>query len=485
MNSSINNDETLPASTPQDENGQPESFPPSDESLANPVIEEMIVPEKAHPRRRGCARVWVLWTLIALLLLCTIAGLSGWGGYRAGNQMRQEEALQATRGIARTQFAMAMQDIDAGRYGLLPTRLASFQQWSPDQRDISADIALELQVQFELAQTDVQEKRYEAARLRLEWIIEWNPGFPGVTDLLAEAIYQMTITATPTLAPTPTPVPATPTPDLRGVEALYSDGQQAILGGNWTVAIETLLTLRQHDVNYNAVQVDDLLYVAYRYRGMDKIKGSGKTDPTITSVDLEGGMYDLKLAEGFGPLDSDALKYRRWAQWYIAGSSFWNVDWKRVVDYFALVANEAPYLVDVNNWPAIERYRYALIKYGDHLAAMGDCAGASEQYQKALDLGPNPALEPSATAVAEECGPSAPVETPITPATESPSVATETSPWEPSPTSPPVPATAQPTPTATSTVPSPQDTPTTTPEPPQDTPTSSPPPSKPSETSTP
>jgi predicted negative regulator of RcsB-dependent stress response len=495
MNPSTNN-ETLPVNAPQAENVQPESIPPSEETPANPIIEEMIVSEKAHPRRRGCARVWVLWTLIALLLLCIIAGLSGWGGYRAGNQMRQEEARQATRGSAQTQFAMAMQDIDAGRYRLLPTRLASFQQWPPDQRDISADVALELQVQFELAQTDVQEKRYEAARLRLEWIIEWNPGFPGVTDLLAEAIYQMSITATPTLAPTPTPVPATATPDLRGVETLYSDAQQAIIGGNWTVAIETLLTLRKHDENYNAVQVDDLLYVAYRYRGLDKIEGSGKTDPTITNVDLEGGIYDLKLAEGFGPLDNEALKYRRWAQWYIAGSSFWNVDWKRAVDYFALVENEAPYLMDVNNWPAIERYRYALIKYGDHLAAMGDCAGASEQYQKALDLGPNPALEPTATAVAEECGPSAPVETPITPATEPPPVATETSPWEPSPTSPSVPATAQPSPTLTATVPplqdtptytpeSPQETPTATSEPLQETPTSSPPPSKPSVTPTP
>ena len=221
-------------------------------------------------------------------------------------------------------------------------------------------------------------------------------------------MYQMSITATPTLAPTPTPVPATPTPDTRGIEKLFSDAQQAYLGGNWTLAIETLLTLRKRDANFNAVQVDDMLFVALRYRGLDKIKGSGKTDPTITQVDLEGGMYDLKLAENFGPLDVDALKYRRWAQWYIAGSSFWNVDWKRVVDYFALVASEAPYLVDVNNWPAIERYRYALIKYGDQLAAAGDCAGASEQYQKALALGPNPDLEPTATAVVSGCGPGEP-----------------------------------------------------------------------------
>lgn len=418
--------------------------------------------------------MWVVWTLIALMLLCAIAALSGWGGYRAGNQMRQEEARQATRGVAQTQFAMAMQDIDAGQFRFLPTRLASFQQWPPDQRDLSPEIELELQVQFELAKSDAQQKRYEAARARLEWIIEWNPGFPGVTDLLADTLYQMSITATPTLAPTPTPVPATPTPDLRGVEMLYSDSQQALLGGNWTVAIETLLTLRKRDVTYKAVQVDDMLYVAYRNRGLDKIKGAGKTDSTITEVDLEGGMYDLKLAEVYGPLDADSLKYRRWAQWYIAGASFWNVDWKRAVDYFALVENEAPYLVDVNGWPAIERYRYALIQYGDQLVVLGDCAGGSEQYQKALDLGPNPTLEPTATAAASGCGPSQPQMTPETPVEETPLAATSTSPWESSPTpTPTAPSQATSSPTAQPL----QETSTFTPESPQATPTYTPPPS--------
>jgi hypothetical protein len=464
------NDETRPVSTTPDESGQTKPVSPSAESAPTPVIEEMIVSDKVKPKRRGCARVWVFWTLIALMLLCVIAGLSGWGGYRAGNQRRLQEERQATRGMAQTQFAVAMLEIDAGRYRLLPTRLASFRQWPADQREISAEVALELQVQFELAQTDVQEKRYEAARQRLEWIIEWNPGFPGVTDLLAEAMYQMSITATPTLAATPTPVPATPTPDTRGIEKLFSDAQQAYLGGNWTLAIETLLTLRKRDANFNAVQVDDMLFVALRYRGLDKIKGSGKTDPTITQVDLEGGMYDLKLAENFGPLDVDALKYRRWAQWYIAGSSFWNVDWKRVVDYFALVASEAPYLVDVNNWPAIERYRYALIKYGDQLAAAGDCAGASEQYQLVLALGPNPDLEPTATAVVSGCGPVEP-EITVEPGVETPLVVT---PAEATPTLPPAPPTAEPSPTPSVTTPPPEATPTNTLPPPESTPTTSP-----------
>lgn len=475
------NDETRPVIIPPDESDLPEPAPSADESAPNPVIEEMIVSSKAKPRRRGCARTWVLWTLVALALLCGIAGLSGLGGYRAGNRLRLQAEQQATRGMAQTQFAVAMLEIDAGRFRLLPTRLASFRDWPAEQREISPEVALELQVQFELAQSDVNEKRYEAARARLEWIIEWNPGYPGVTDLLAEAIYQMTITATPTLAPTPTPVPATPTPDTRDIEMMFSDAQQAYLGANWTLAIETLLTLRKRDPNYNAVQVDDMLYVSLRYRGLDKIKGSGATDPTITGVDLEGGMYDLKLAENFGPLDVDALKYRRWAQWYIAGVSFWNVDWKRALDYFGPLSNEAPYLVDVNNWPSIERYRYALIKYGDQLAAAGDCAGASEQYQKALALGPNPALEPTATAVASGCGSQEEGITPE-PAGETPLVVT---PADATPTLPPEPATAEPTPTLPPTVPLPEATPTNTQPPPEATPTNTSAPPEPTATTSP
>ena len=488
----MNNDETRPVSTAApDESGKTEPTSPAAGEAANPQPEHTLQTRITGTLRKGCSRIWVVWALIALVLLCSIAALSGFGGYRAGNQMRQDSARKATAAIAQTQFAMAMQDIDAGRLRLVPTRLASFRQWPSDQRLLSPEVQMELQVQFELAQGDLHEKRYEAARARLEWIIEWNPGFPGVTDLLAETLYQMSITATPTLAPTPTPIPPTPTPDLRGVEALFSDSQKALLGGNWTVAIETLLTLRKRDATYKAVQVDDMLYVAYRYRGLDEIKGNGKTDPTITQVDLEGGMYDLRLAENYGPLDVDALKYRRWAQWYVAGASFWNVDWKRAVDYFALVANEAPYLVDVNRWPAIERYRYALIKYGDQLTAGGDCPGASEQYQKALDLGPNPTLEPTATAVAGGCVTPPPPEATNTPALETPTAGTATSPWEPSATSQPGPATVTPTPTLPSqatptfTPQTPVATPTSTPETPQATPTSTATPPNPTDTSTP
>jgi hypothetical protein len=78
-------DETRPVSTTPDESRQPEPVSTSTESAPTPIIEEMIVSDQAKPKRRGCARVWVFWTLIALMLLCVIAGLSGWGGYRAGN----------------------------------------------------------------------------------------------------------------------------------------------------------------------------------------------------------------------------------------------------------------------------------------------------------------------------------------------------------------------------------------------------------------
>jgi len=75
-------DETLPLPIPPDDSAPNQPAPPQAVvSTATLPIEEMIVPEATSPKRKGCARAWIAWTLIALVLLCAIAGLSGGGGY--------------------------------------------------------------------------------------------------------------------------------------------------------------------------------------------------------------------------------------------------------------------------------------------------------------------------------------------------------------------------------------------------------------------
>ena len=85
----------------------------------------------------------------------------------------------------------------------------------------ATQIALQVDEQFVLGVQDMEARRFDLARQRFEYVIRYNPNYPGVTDKLAEVLLSMNSTATPTVAPTPT---VTPTPDTRGVEELLLPG---------------------------------------------------------------------------------------------------------------------------------------------------------------------------------------------------------------------------------------------------------------------
>lgn len=257
----------------------------------------------------------------------------------------------------------------------------------------STQVAGTLQQQYDLAVQEINEKNYERARQRLEYIIQADPGFPGVTEKLAEVIMQLTTTATPTLAPTPV---MTPTPDLRGAEELYTQAQQYLYNSDWTNAIDTALTLRKNNIDYQPVLVDDIIYTALLNRGKDKI---------LKNLDLEGGIYDLTLAERFGPLDAESKSYLTFSRLYITGASFWELDWSQAVYYFAQVAPSLPNLTDNSGYSANERYRLALINYGAQLANKKDWCQAAEQYSTALSLGAASAeVTDSYNDVLQKCG---------------------------------------------------------------------------------
>lgn len=239
----------------------------------------------------------------------------------------------------------------------------------------STQIAGTLQQQYDLAIEEIQKKNYERARQRLEYIVQADSAFPGVTEKLAEVIMQLSVTATPTFTPTPE---MTPTPDLRGAEELYTQAQQYLYNSDWTKAIDTALTLRKNNIDYQPVLVDDILYTALLNRGKDKI---------LKELDLEGGIYDLTLAERFGPLDSESKSYLTFSRLYITGASFWELDWGQAVYYFAQVAPSLPNLTDNSGYSANERYRLALIKYGAQLANKKEWCQAADQYGIAISLG--------------------------------------------------------------------------------------------------
>jgi tetratricopeptide (TPR) repeat protein len=393
----------------------------SDQNLADtqpvqpPRLEQSKPPrQKIKPKRRFA---WVWWVLFSAVAFSGMAFLGGMGGYQ--NAQEQFSLLKATQGAQTLveQYTLGVQELGTGQYDL--------------------------------------------ARQRFEYVLAHDPGFPGATDKMAEVMQILYATATPTMRP-PTPT-LTPTRDLRPVQDLLSQAKSDFASGDWDGVVNTLVSLRQVDPKYQVVEVDRLLYLTLRNRGVDKIKKESN---------LEGGIYDLALAERFGPLDSEAENYRNLARIYMIGSSFWEAYPEQAVYYFRQVASAAPYLRDASGWTATERYRGALMQYGDQLAKSGDWCGAQDQYEQAISIRADASIQATAAYSALQCSP--PTETPP-PITDTPTftptlTATLTPTWLPSET-PTTPAVISPTPTNTSApvvteVPLPSDTPTPSETPP-------------------
>jgi len=226
-------------------------------------------------------------------------------------------------------------------------------------------VAKSLGEQFALVQQDFDAGRYDVARQRLEYILQQDASYPGAAAKLADVLVKQSITPTPVPTDTPT---ITPTPDLRSQEAIFAQAQQQAQDKDWTGLLGSLDSLRKADPTYKVIQVDGWYYTALRNRGVDQIMGQGAYAKT---TNMEGGIYDLTLAERFGPLDGYADGLRNFARMYITGSSFWDVNWPQAVNYFRQVAQFAPNLRDASNVTAAQRLYDALLKYGDQVSANG------------------------------------------------------------------------------------------------------------------
>ncbi len=277
-------------------------------------------------KKSSRAGVW-----ISLLLLVAALGLGGMAGYSRGISERINAKSTLVSQQLGDQYALVQKDIDAGRYGV--------------------------------------------ARQRLEFIIGQDASYPGATDKLAEILVQQAITPSPVPTETAT---LTPTPDLRSQEAIYAQAQQQLDAKEWTALMGSLDSLRKADPTYKAALVDGMYYIALRNRGMDQILGAG----AYPTTNMEGGIYDLTLAERFGPLDGYADGLRSFTRMYIIGASFWDVNWPQAVDYFRQVTQYTPNLRDSSNVTATQRLNQALLRYGDQVAG----SAKAKDRCRALDL---------------------------------------------------------------------------------------------------
>jgi tetratricopeptide (TPR) repeat protein len=269
------------------------------------------------------ARLWprLRWLLLAIVLILVLASTAG---YLAGTSQRETTHSAEIQKIIEEQFALGLLDLDEGNY--------------------------------------------ELARQRFEYIIQLDPAFPEAGDRLAQALVNISEPL-----PTPTPLAATPTPNLAPVQDILVQAQEAASEGDWTRAIDTLLALRAKDPTFMTVEVDGLLFEALRNRGVERISRDQL---------LEEGMYDLSLAESFGPIDEEAENWRGWAQLYLTANSYFGLNWGQATLYFDLVYVVAPGIKHDVYW----KYAYSAHQFGDQLVNAGDPCAAIEQYDKSLAI---------------------------------------------------------------------------------------------------
>ncbi len=209
---------------------------PSDSGSPLPVSEQAN-PDGANDR----AGLWrlVRWYVLGFLVIVVATGTIG---YFAGVRQREASRQEAITQVAKEQFDLSLQDLDAGRY--------------------------------------------EIARQRLAYVIQIDPSYPGAPDRLAQALLALN---QPTSQPTSQ---VTPTPNLSPVQDLLDQAKASIQNGDWSTAIDTLVLMKSKDVGYQAVARDDLMYLALRNRGIDLISNQGE---------LEQGIFDLSRGRAVRP----------------------------------------------------------------------------------------------------------------------------------------------------------------------------------------
>jgi hypothetical protein len=283
-----------------------------------------------------------------------------------------------------------------------------------------------LQEQFDLGLEDLKAQQYELARQRFEAIARYDPSFPGIEDVLIEIYLMLNL---PTITPTPK---ATPTPDPSPPDELFEQAQTALANGEWTLVIDKLLSLRAKDPSYRAVEADGMMYIALRNRGMYQ----------ISQGLMEEGLYDLSLAERFGPLDREAIFSRSLAQQYLLANSYLGVNWLRAAELFGPLCQQGATL------DSCFKYADAAWYYADQLIVASDPCGAINYYDDSLSAWENPPREPTATEAANICATvTAPPPTPtIPPETPTSETTVTTAPMPTQTITPTMEPTATPTP---------------------------------------
>ena len=293
------------------------------------------------PRRSTTVvRKYRPWIVAVPVFMIVVLGLAGIAGYSAGMKQREASGLANVEKVSKEQFDTGVDDYVAGRY--------------------------------------------ELARQRIEYVLELDPDYEGASEMLG-----MIMTAlnqpTPTVKPLNSPTPSI-TPDLDSLEGIFGSAQEAFSREDYDSALKYLLLLRAEDPEYRLAEVNQIMAVALRNRGMAKLYRG----------DLEQGIYDLNLAERFGPLDNQAVSWRNSAAFFMFANSYYGLDWALATEYLGQICV-------AQIWGACYKYADAAREYALQLIEDGDFCSASYYLHESLAIREDAALAPTATKVNHVC----------------------------------------------------------------------------------
>ena len=274
--------------------------------------------------------------------------------------------------------------------------------------------------QYIRALSDIENGNYTIAKQRLEYVLGKVPDYPNAQEKYQEVAMALYPTASPTPMITATPMP-TSTPDTRGEEEMFRAIQQSVYNQQWEAAISQIEALRDRDISYRGLEVDGLYYIALRNYGIQQINAGY----------LENGVYNITLAESFGPIDNNANSMRIAARSYLSGAGFWEIDWSKALEYYSNAAMSYPNLFDrATMLTANQRFAEASFKVADEYVASGDYCGALQYYNQGLPIAGNEYIQQTVTAVDLICNPPQPTAVPSSEDNSSPDYGAEDNGYE-------------------------------------------------------
>lgn len=241
------------------------------------------------------------------------------------------------------------------------------------QRQVEAQKRQQVVILLQQAADLRAEGRPQEALAAYQQVLRLDPeneeAIDGIGRLLETA-------AQPASSPTPGPPTPTPTP-LNPIAVVWADAQALYNAGRWEEAIARLRQVQATDPNFQAEQVEEMLYTAYVSLGTEK-SNAGRLEEAVN-------LFDRALS-----LRPDAVEIRTirdvTAQ-YLDALTYWYADWPKVIQLLEDLYRRSPGYRDVR-----QRLHEAHVEYGDSLARQDKWCAAAQQYAAALQVQNAPGL---------------------------------------------------------------------------------------------